>query len=71
MATKINLIKLLQESRGLAELTDRNPRPRHPGPLCVPLQPVSSRIKRPKKVIHIVMQDPPDIPHPITIKVLK
>jgi hypothetical protein len=31
MAAKIKMLKLLQEMRGLAEVTNRRPVPRHPG----------------------------------------
>ncbi len=68
MATKVNILKLLQESRGLAELTGRQPRNRLPGPLCLPLRQSGPRSARPKRMIRITMQDRPDIPHPVAIK---
>jgi len=69
MATRINMMKLLQEARGLAELNHRGPYSRPPGPLMLQLRlpsrtPIPSRRKR---SIRVDMQSSPDIPSPVRI----
>ncbi len=69
MATRVNMIKLLQETRALADLTNRRPPPKYPGTLALQVRPQRARhgTARPKKTITILMQDLPDIPHPVKI----
>jgi hypothetical protein len=61
-------MKLLQEARGLSEITTRQPQSRA---AAAPLQLRAIRWKatgpRAKKTIRIAIQDPPDIPHPVRI----
>ena len=69
MATRINIMKLLQETRGFAEITNRQPQGRPLGPILLQSRSVGFRngaLKR-KRNIRINMQDPPDIPHPVKI----
>ncbi len=68
MATRINVMKLLQEVRGFAELTNRRPQNRLPGPLLLQANWSGSRRPGPhKRIVRIHMDNPPDIPHPVKI----
>jgi len=67
MATKVNLMKLLQEARGLAQITNRRPSTRTAEPALLPVRSAASRAPKPKRTLRIVMQNPPDIPHPVKI----
>ncbi len=72
MATRMNMLKLVQEMRGLAQITNRRPLPRHPVPAVLDVRPPNRRgaaFKR-KRLIQIHVQDPPDIPHPVKITYL-
>jgi hypothetical protein len=69
MATKANIMKLLQEVRGFDGLSDRTPQNRPIGPLMLQFRNPSSRhspLKR-KRILRIDMQNLPDIPHPVPI----
>jgi hypothetical protein len=70
MATKMKVLKLLQELRGLAEITNRHPQVRTPGPLLLPVRTAQNPARR-RKTIRINVQDLPDIPHPVKITHLK
>ncbi len=63
------MLRLMQQARGIAEMTGRKPQPRPPGPLT--LQVRAPRWKnaaaKVKHIIRIDMQEMPDIPHPVTI----
>jgi hypothetical protein len=69
MATRINMMKLLHEMHGLAQITNRRPAPRPSGPLALQIRPLDRRAaaKR-RRTIRVDMQDPPDIPNPVAIK---
>lgn len=73
MASKIKMLKLLQESRALADLADQRPISRAPTPLL--LQYSFSRRKKGadkrKRVVRIYMQEPEDIPCVIKITQVK
>ncbi len=73
MATKVNMLKMLQQARGLAEITNRRPQSRTPGPLMLEMRFTGSRTSpaKRKRIIRIKMQDPFDIPHPVKITHLK
>jgi hypothetical protein len=69
MATKANIMKLLQEVRGFHGLMDRMPQNRPIGPLMLQFRSPNQRqspLKR-KRTLRIKMQDLPDIPHPVPI----
>jgi hypothetical protein len=71
MATRVNLMKLLQEVRGLSEIAIRRPaRPLTSAllPLRVSPRPVTLRRRR---TIKIAMLEPIDIPAPVIITHLK
>ena len=69
MATRMNMMKLLQEVRSMAQLISRRPSSRPPGPLLLQWQPYSSKnaAARRKWTLRIDIQDPPDIPQPVPI----
>ena len=67
MATRVNLMRLLQEARGLAQITNRRPLTRPAGPVLMPVRSVVGRSVKTKRTVRISMQDPPDIPHPVRI----
>jgi hypothetical protein len=69
MATRMNMMKLLLEVRGLAQLINRRLPNRVPGPLLLQWYPFKSRsaAARRKWTLRIDIQDPPDIPQPVPI----
>lgn len=69
MATKVNVMKLLQEVRGFAQLTNRRPHPRTPGPLLLQAYWFSRRGpgSKDKRTLRIRIDNLPDIPHPVKI----
>jgi hypothetical protein len=69
MATKVKIMKMLQEIRGLAQITNRRPPSKSPGLFLMQLRSHVSRtpVQKQKLVIPILLQDPPDIPHPVKI----
>lgn len=69
MAAKIKVMKMLQEIRGFAQVTNRRPPARHPDIALIPgrspvLAPAASR----KRVLSINVQEPLGIPDPVRIK---
>jgi hypothetical protein len=72
MATRIKMLKLLQEVRGFAQFAHRPTEPRPAGPLLLEFRASMRRraAARRKLVIQIEMQEPPDIPHPVPITIL-
>ena len=73
MATKVRLMKLLQEMRGFAEITNRRPLPKPPVLFLMQLRSHAAEAASPRRkmVITIDMQENPDIPHPVKITVLR
>jgi hypothetical protein len=67
MATRMNMMKLLQEVRGFAEFTNQHPAARQIGPLMLPLYWSKTRNPCAKRTLRIIVQDPPDIPNPVKI----
>jgi hypothetical protein len=69
MATKINMLKLLQEVRGFAQFATRAGETRPTGPLLLRLRGSLLRkgITRRKYIIRIDMQEQPNIPQPVPI----
>ena len=72
MATKMNMMKMLQQARGMAQITNRRPQNRPPGPLMLEMRFSGSRTTpaRRKRIIRIRMQNAIDIPHPVKITYL-
>ena len=73
MAAKIKVMKLLQEMRGFADITNRRPQPRTPGLFLLQMRSHLLHATGPKdkRTINIDIQARPDMPHPIKIKHLK
>jgi len=69
MAAKVQIMKLLQEMRGFADITQRRPAPRQPGLILIQLRSQFGPGSHPRRkmTIAVDMQDPPDIPHPVKI----
>ena len=69
MAAKVRIMKMLQEIRGLAEITQRRPQPRQPGLFLIQLRShvTHTTAGRRKQTIAIDMLEPADIPHPVKI----
>ena len=63
------MLKLLQEVRGFAQLTNRRPLTRAPVPLLLQWHGPGLRIAeaRRKKTIRVHIQEPQDIPRPVPI----
>ena len=72
MATKIRIMKMLQEIRGLAQITSRRPPAKMPGLFLVQMRSQARRTPARKKVIITVdIKEPADIPHEVKITHLK
>jgi hypothetical protein len=73
MATKVKVMKLLQEMRGFADVTNRRPSPRTPGLFLLQIRShvLHATDGRGKRTISVDVQNPLDIPHPIKIKHLE
>jgi hypothetical protein len=69
MAMKVKLMKLLQEVRGLAEITGRRPLPKPSVLYLMQLrwQAAAANMTRRKLVINVDHQEAADIPHPVKI----
>ncbi len=69
MAAKVRMMKLLQEIRGLAEITNRRPHSKPPGLFLLQLRSHLTRTRFPRRkvIIPIDVQNPPDIPNPVKI----
>jgi hypothetical protein len=65
------MMKLLQEVRGFAEIANRRPHQRPPGPVLLQARAASPRTPgKLKRTLKIAIQEPPDIPHPVRITYL-
>jgi|SRR5882672_12254294 len=73
MAAKVQIMKLLQEIRGFAEITHRRPQPRQPGLLLIQLRShvIHTTATRRKQTIAVDMLERADIPHPVKITHLR
>ena len=68
MAAKVKLMKLLQEMRGLAEITARRPQPRSPGLFLIQLRSHMMSTTHPsRKRIVVDGLEEVDIPSPVKI----
>jgi len=70
MAAKIKIMKMLQEMRGLAEITTRRPAPKHPGLFLVQLRSHVQQATQPrlKQTIMVDMLDGVEIASPVKIR---
>jgi len=73
MAAKIQVLKLLQEIRGFAELSNRRPQPRSPGLFLTQIRSRMLQGVSPKRrlSIRIDTQDRTDVPHQVKISHVK
>lgn len=73
MAAKVKIMKLLQEIRGLAEITQRRPQRRQPGLFLMQLRSHVTQTTgaRRRQTIAVDMLDHADIPHPVKITYLQ
>jgi hypothetical protein len=73
MAAKIKMLKLLQEMRGFADITNRRPQPRPPGLVLTQMRShvIQATLARRRLSIATDKQDQPDDPHPVKINHLK
>ena len=69
MATKMKIMKLLQEIRDFAQLTYRQPQHRQPGLFLIQLRSHLHHATAPRRrlIVPVDHQDPPDIPAPVKI----
>jgi hypothetical protein len=73
MATKIKLLKLLQEMHAFAEITRRHPAPK-PSPLfLLQLRAHMAETSRPRRrlIVSVDLKDSLDLPHPVRINHVK
>ncbi len=63
------MLKLLQEMRGFASVTNRRPANRQAGLFAIQLRShmLQATARREKRVLRVNIQDLPDIPHPVKI----
>ncbi len=73
MATKLHVMKLVQEMRGFAEITNRRPQPRTPGLFLLQMRShlLHACPPKDKRTINIDMQSRPELPHLVKIRHLK
>lgn len=73
MATKIRLMKLLQEVRGYAQITNRRPAPRQPTLYLMQLRERSGQVQSPKRRLSVTtdIKDAANTPLPIKIHHVK
>jgi hypothetical protein len=69
MATRIKLMKLLQEMQGFADMSSRRPQTRRPGLFLLQMRSHIHRttLSSRKRTLTVEMQDRPDIPNPVKI----
>lgn len=67
----MRVMKLLQEIRGLAQVTQRRPHAKAPGLFLLQLRSHVNQAtaRRQKLVIPVQMHERPDIPNPVKIKI--
>ena len=69
MATKIKIMKMLQEFRGLAEITNRRPPPKQPGLFLIQLRShVYHTTQNRRKTITVDVLGGAEIAHPVKIR---
>ncbi len=73
MAAKVNMLKLVQEIRGFAEITKRYPPPRSPGLLLAQMRMHArhDRIHKRKLSVDFNQKAQPDLPHRVRITHVK
>ena len=69
MATKIKLMRLLQEVRGHAQITNRRPAPRQTALYLMQLRGRASEIHSPKRRLAVTTDSNESANHPLPIKI--
>ena len=70
MATKVRIMKMLQEIRGLADVTNRRPPPRSPALFLIQLRSHLQNTTQPRRKLIVCTEDPleqHDVPSPVKI----
>lgn len=68
MAVKVQLMKMLQEFRGLADITARRPAPKQPGLVLMQLRYSQRPAYTPgRRTISVTIPEPHELPHPVKI----
>jgi hypothetical protein len=69
MAAKMKMMKLLQEIRGFAEVSNRRPHPRPLGLFLVEMRSHMTKVSTPNRKRNIVIEEQAfaEIPHPVKI----
>ncbi len=71
MATKMNMMRLVQEVRGFANIAKPRPQSRSFGPLMLPLRlPQLRNSVKPRHIVRLRVSPTPDIPQPVAIRVV-
>ena len=72
MATKVRLMKLLQEIRGYAQISQRRQQPKPPGLFLLQLRShLNQPARRRRLIVPIQMHENPDIPNPVKITIIE
>jgi len=73
MAAKVLMMKLVQEIRGFAEISNRRPQAKYPGLFIMQLRShlTHTTLPRCKRSILVDAKDLPDGPHPVKITHLR
>jgi len=72
MATKVRLMKLLQEIRGYAQISQRRQQPKPPGLFLLQLRShLNQPARRRRLIVPIQMHENPDIPDPVKITIIE
>jgi len=66
MASKLNILTLLQQAKGLAQVTRRCPQPQRPSLVVLPAQPVQTTTRQ-RLAISVQVQQFREDPHPVEI----
>ncbi len=71
MATKMKMMRLVQEVRGFADITKPRPPTRSFGPLMLPVRlPQLRNSPKPRHIVRLRVSPAPDIPQPVAIRVV-
>jgi len=73
MATRVNILKLIQEIHGFARVTHRRPQPRPPALFLMEIRSQTRYSEVPKRKLNVAfqIQEVADFPHPVRINHLK
>ena len=69
MAAKVNILTLLQEINGFAQIANRCPTPRTPGLFLAQLRSPASHASPRKRKLNIVVEEPNQTTIPLLVKI--